>query len=93
MKRRPWSESITRHMQQYGQALQLQPILELGGDKRIWIENHGGVKDYSPNHICVTVRYGQIMIYGVDLCMRKMQGQILVITGRIDRIELMRGDG
>ncbi len=74
-----------------GESLPHQPILELCSDNRIWIENHRGVREYTKEQICVAVRYGQICICGSGLHLRKMQGRMLVITGNIESISVVRG--
>ena len=73
------------------EALPLQPILELCSDSRVLIENHAGICEYSLERIAVNVRFGQLIILGKDLYVRKMQGQVLVIQGRIEKISVERG--
>lgn len=92
MKRQQsWINSVLHSMQVEGVSLPLQPVLELCGDRRVLIENHDGVTEYSLERICVQVRFGKIVISGSDLYLRRMQGHVLVITGRIDHICLNRG--
>ena len=69
----------------------LQSVLELCGDGRLLIENHFGVSEYTMERICVRVRFGQIVICGSNLMLRRMQGQVLVIMGRIEQICVKRG--
>lgn len=91
MKRQQsWISSVLHSMQMEGETLPLQPVLELCGDRRVLIENHYGVTEYSLERICVQVRFGKIVISGSDLHLRRMQGHVLVITGRIDHICLNR---
>lgn len=92
MKRRiSLTQRLMRHMEQQTESGTLQPILELCGDRRIWVENHNGVLEYSLERIGISVRYGSLVIHGTELCLRRMQGQMLVITGSIERIELVKG--
>ena len=90
-QRTSWAKLLWQRMEQQGESKPLQPILELCGNKRIWIENHRGVKAYSFEQICVAVRYGHIIISGSGLRLRRMQGQILVITGEIASILVEKG--
>ena len=83
-----WAKQIAQRMERHGQTLAMQPILELCGSRRIWLENHCGVKAYSFKQIRVGVHHGQIVINGNGLRLRKMQGPILVITGEIESILL-----
>lgn len=92
MKReQSWTNRLLQGMELGGESMPLQPVLELCGDRRVLIENHFGVSEYSLERIRVEVRFGQIMICGSNLQLRKMQGQMLVIAGKIDTICVKRG--
>ena len=67
-----------------------QSIVEVAGDRRVLIENHCGVKEYSREKIGVKVSFGQINICGAGLELRHMTRQQLVISGRIDCVALCR---
>lgn len=67
-----------------------QSIVEVAGDRRVLIENHCGVKEYSRERIGVKVAFGQINICGTGLEIRHMTRQQLVISGRIDCVALCR---
>lgn len=67
-----------------------QPLLELWGDRRLLIENHGGVLEYGLEKIQVKVSYGVVCICGEHLRLCTMSDQQLVIQGRIHSIQLMR---
>lgn len=67
------------------------PLLELAGDRRVLIENHLGVTAYCDTEICVKVKYGQICICGSDLELTCMTKERLIISGRIDGIQLFKG--
>ena len=68
------------------------PIVELAGDRRVLIENHRGVVEYSGDVICVKVKFGLLCIYGHQLEFAKMTKAQLVITGKIQSVEL-KGKG
>lgn len=92
MKRQQsWASRLLQGMDLSGESAPMQPVLELCGERRVLIENHFGVSEYSLERICVKVRFGQVVICGCELHLRKMQGQVLVITGKIDHISLERG--
>lgn len=92
MKReQSWASRLLQGMEVDSETVPLQPVLELCGDRRILIENHFGVSEYSLERICVEVRFGQVVICGCELHLRKMQGQVLVITGKIETISVKRG--
>lgn len=68
-----------------------QPVVELLGDNRVLVENHKGVIQYSTERIQARVNFGTVCVMGCNLRLRFMSGQKLVIVGRIDGIELLRG--
>lgn len=64
------------------------PLLELLGDRRILIEHHMGVIEYTPQRIRVGMRYGEFIICGNQLDIIRMTKEQLVISGRIQMISL-----
>lgn len=73
------------------ESLPLQPVVELLGDNRVLIENHRGVTQYCTERIQARVSFGAVNIQGGNLRLRYMTGQKLVIVGKIDSIEVVRG--
>ena len=76
-----------------GEALPGQPLVEIAGDGRVLIENHRGVREYSRERIGVKVKYGLVQICGSCLELRCMTWEQLVISGRIDMVQLKRREG
>lgn len=74
----------------YQPPLPGQPLAELVGDWRVLIENHAGVTEYSPQRVCVRVRYGTLCICGNDLELVCMTSQQLAVVGQIDGIQIRR---
>ena len=72
------------------QRLAGQPIVEIAGDRRVLIENHFGVKEYSREKIGVKVKYGLVCVCGCDLELIRMTKEQLIISGRIDAVTLIR---
>ena len=68
----------------------MAPLVELAGDRRIIVENHCGVVAYTQQQIQIRVKYGQVCVEGDQLEMAQMTKDHLVITGRIDRIGIIR---
>lgn len=88
--RRNILQQLTEAADLEGEPLPGQSIVEIAGDRRVLIENHGGVKEYSMERISVHVKYGYVIICGCGLeliCMTKEQ---LIISGRIDTVSLCR---
>ena len=70
-------------------ALQL-PLVEIAGDRRVLIEHHQGVTQYGRCQIRVRVKYGSVVIEGMQLELLRMCGQQLIISGKIDAVRLER---
>lgn len=66
------------------------PVVELAGERRVLIERHEGVTEYSREQICVKVCYGHICVCGRGLELSRMTKEQLVISGRIDCIKVLR---
>lgn len=73
-----------------GEPLPGQSIVELAGDRRVLIEHHFGVIQYSPERIGVKVKYGTVTICGCAMELTRMTREQLVISGRIDSVSLLR---
>ncbi len=76
-----------------GESFPGQVLVEIAGEKRVLIEHHRGVREYSPQRIGVKVRYGVVEVSGCGLELRSMTKEQLVIVGRIDCVALKRGNG
>ena len=68
-----------------------QSVVELLGDNRVLIENHRRIMEYELVRICIGVSYGMVCIIGSNLRLRHVTSKKLLVTGRIDRLELHRG--
>ena len=64
------------------------PRLELVGDKELRVENHRGILAYGPEEIHVSGGAYLIKIAGEGLELRAMTGLELLITGKIEQIQL-----
>ena len=83
-------DRLTENLDLPGESIPGQPVIELAGDRRLLMEHHRGVTQYSREEICVKVRYGHVQIRGCGLELRHMTGQQLVISGQIDGVTLFR---
>ena len=73
-----------------GETLPGQVVIEITGENRVLIEHHGGVREYSRGRIGVNVKYGIVQVCGSCLELRYMTKEQLVISGKIDCVQLMR---
>lgn len=74
----------------HSQPLPGVPIVEIAGDKRVLIENHFGVREYSRQRIGVKVKYGLVLVCGSNLELSRMTREQLVIRGCIEGVTLER---
>ncbi len=72
------------------QQLPEQTIIEIAGDRRVLIENHYGVKEYSHEKIMVNVKFGCVCVDGCKLELMRMSRDQLVICGEINHVSLLR---
>lgn len=56
------------------------------GDRRLLIENHGGLLAYGAEQIRVVAGRGQLVLCGTELNMRAMNRAELLITGRLQSL-------
>lgn len=89
-KGRHFLERIAEETDIMVEPLPGQPIIEIAGDRRVLIENHFGVKGYSPERIVVKVKYGFLCICGCGMEIVKMTREQLVIHGKLNEITLQR---
>ena len=64
------------------------PLIEIYGGKRILIENHCGVCEYTENLICVKVKHGQVCVGGYNLKLALICKDRLVICGKIESVHI-----
>ena len=73
-----------------GESLPGQVLVEITGENRVLIERHGGVREYSRERIGIKVKYGLVQVCGSCLELRYMTKEQLVISGKIDCVQLIR---
>lgn len=88
-----WMERLAEGMDMPGETLPGMPLVEICGERRVLIENHGGVSRYGTELICVRVKYGELVVRGCGLELVKMSKEQLVICGQIDCVSLERRRG
>ena len=65
------------------------PRVDLQGDRKVVIENHRGMVEYSDTCMRVSVRGGAVRVTGIGLELLVMNHDELVIGGRIAGVELL----
>lgn len=89
-EKRHWAQRLADSADLDAEPLPGVPVVELAGEHRVLIERHGGVTEYSCERICVKVRYGTVAVSGCNLELTRMTREQLVISGRIDCVQLLR---
>ena len=85
-----WMQKLAEGMELPSESMPGLPLVEIAGDRRVLVENHGGVCQYGPEQICVRVKYGIVSVRGRGLEIAKLSREQLVISGRIDCVNLNR---
>ena len=81
---------LTEHTELLDTPLPGQPLVESAGDRRVLIENHSGVTEYSAQRIVIKMKYGCLLVCGFGLELTQMTKEQLVISGRIDALTVCR---
>lgn len=81
---------LTKELVLPGELLPGQSLIELAGDGRVLVENHGGVTEYSRCRIGAGVSFGQVVVCGEQLELAQMTQQQLVIVGKITSVTLVK---
>ena len=91
MKRRKnWIQNLSETMDLPGEPMPGIPLVELAGDNRVLIENHGPIVEYGPERIRVVLKYGQLCICGHKLTLGRMSHDQLVVSGTINSLTIIR---
>lgn len=85
-----WMQRLTQRLDLPAESVPGLPLVEIAGDRRVLVENHGGVCQYGSDQICIRVKYGMISIRGRGLELSRMSKELLIISGRIDGVMLNR---
>ena len=85
-----WLQQLADRTELEAEALPGLPIVEIAGERRVLVERHGGVLEYTPERVLVRVSYGAVCITGCGLELTHMTHQQLIITGRVDSVCLHR---
>lgn len=93
MGKQTWLQRLADGAELSDEMLPGMPVVEIAGERRVLIERHGGVIEYSRERICVKVDYGRVCVCGCGLKLTCMTAAQLVISGQIDCVQLQRRNG
>ena len=90
VERRNWMQKLADGADLSAEMLPGVPVVEIAGGNRVLIERHGGVTEYSRERICIKMASGNVCVCGCSLELTQMTREQLVISGRIDCVQLHR---
>ncbi len=90
MERKHWSDRISAAADLQEECPPRMPLVELYGDRRVLVEHHRGMTEYTRQRITVQVHRGLVTILGDGLELAKMTEHQLIICGCIYGVELKR---
>lgn len=65
------------------------PKVVLVGNLQVFIENHRGIVEYTPELVKVIVGEGEIEITGESLTLRNMTADEIMVEGKIKNLKLL----
>ena len=86
VKKLPMARGLCEALDLPGEALG-ELKLSVWGAGRALLENHGGILLWSPELLAVRNGGGSLLLYGRELRIGAMDGETLLLTGRLDRAE------
>jgi len=63
------------------------PKLVFIGSREVTVENYKSISEYTPTHIVLEAKPGQLRFSGTDLEIRSISRDMLFITGKIEKTE------
>ena len=83
-------QKLAEHTDLPGEIPPGMPVVEIAGEGRVLIERHNGMVEYSRERISVRVCYGTVCVCGAGLELSLMTKQLLVISGQINCVQVLR---
>ena len=84
-------KGIFAALHQVSDSISGDTLVEIVSDKRVLIENHKGIIGYEANSIFVRSKPGELHIFGKALTIRELSKSKLIIRGKIEKIEILKG--
>ncbi|MGI6318214.1 MAG: sporulation protein YqfC [Firmicutes bacterium] len=86
-ERKKWRENVADFFELPKDLLFNLPRLTLIGNIQLYLENYGGIIEYSEELLRLKVRGGEIIIRGKNLAIKNFFGEEIFIEGVIKSIE------
>jgi sporulation protein YqfC len=86
-ERKKWRENVADFFELPKDLLLNLPRLTLIGNIQLYLENYGGIIEYSEELLRLKVRGGEIIIRGKNLAIKNFFGEEIFIEGTIKSLE------
>lgn len=87
-KRKKVGEKVNRLLEMPREITSNEPKLTIQGFKELLIENYKGILEYEDFYVRVSTHMGTINVNGFNLNLKQMTDEDIMITGKIDSIDL-----
>lgn len=88
MVRKEWLSMLSFGLQGDREAGNANTLIEISADNRVLIENHCGVCAFGTEKILIRTHYGCVSVHGCKLELHEISGCHVVITGKIQSVQL-----
>lgn len=72
------------------QLIRQVPRVILEANTRVFVENHGGIRDFTEKKICIDTALACLLVTGDALQIERMNQRNLWISGKIESVEYRR---
>lgn len=86
MKHLPLVQKLGKRLELPGEALG-ELKLSIWGDRLALLENHGGIQHWSDELLALRCGGGSLLLYGRELQIRAMDGETLLLGGKLEKLE------
>jgi sporulation protein YqfC len=92
MEENRWNGRIEKMMNRLDEPVPGETLVELYGGRRVLIEHHRGIIAYCREKIQIRGKHHVLCIQGSCMEISRMSADVLVVSGKIDGIFLVRRD-
>jgi len=64
-----------------------RPKITTVGGKEVFVENHGGIIEFTGERVKINTNYGLVTITGKNMKIREITSEDIIILGSIDNID------
>lgn len=90
-RRRKWQERAASFLEIPREVALDLPKIVMVGDVQIFIENHKGIIEYSPEKVRIRTSLGELAVLGENLFLRHIVMEEIILEGKINGV--LYGEG